>query len=195
VANLTSGSMSALNETVDASPLDNFGTAGIIIEGTWTGTISFEGSLDGTTFVPIFVQEISGTKLSISTTVNAQFLANTSGMFAIRARMSSFTSGTADVTMQANASPFLQRSLSTLAGDTDGTLIGNDDDSLKVSGLVLADEGGLEVKPELSHQAYLDAMKCLQEEILAQLKIMNTHLSCVSDLEDVENRSSEDGAT
>jgi hypothetical protein len=131
MASLTSGSLAALNDAVAASPLDNFGTAGVIISGTWVGTISFEGSLDNVNFVPIFIQEISGTQLTTETTTNGQFLVNTSGMFSIRVKMTAFTSGTADITMQANATPFLQRSLSTLAGDTDGTLVGNDGDGVK----------------------------------------------------------------
>ena len=131
MASLTSGTLAALNEMVAASPLDNFGTAGIIITGTWTGTISFEGSLDNVTFVPVLVQEINVTKLTTSTDVNGQFLISTSGLLAIRVKMTAFTSGTASIVAQANATPFIQRSLSTLAGDTDGTLVGNNGDGLK----------------------------------------------------------------
>ena len=133
MANLNTGSLTSLNDVLVASPLDNFGTAGIIISGTWTGTISFEGSLDNTTFVPIFAQQVDDTKLAATTTTNGQFLVNTSGMVAVRVIMSAFTSGQADITMQANAGPFIQRSISTLAGDTDGALTGNLQDSLNIN--------------------------------------------------------------
>lgn len=180
--------MSALNETVSASPLDNFGTAGVVISGAWSGTISFEGSINNIDFVPIFVQEISGTKLTSSTIANGQFLVNTSGMFAIRVKMTAFTSGTADIVMQANATPFIQRSLSTIAGDTDGVLIGNVGDRLKVTALNDPEnpEEGINVKPTQSHQVDFNKMVCLLDEIIRQLRILNTHMECVTDLENLE---------
>ena len=141
MANLVTTSISALNGTAVSGPVDNFGTAGVIITGTWTGTLSFEGSLDNINYVPIFVQQITGAKLVTSTTVNGQFLVSTSGLTSIRVRMSSYSSGTADIVIQANAAPFLQRGISTLAGNTDGTLVGNVGDRLKVDTIISPSSG------------------------------------------------------
>ena len=131
MANLTTESITVLNGTVESGPVENFSTAGIILTGTWTATIAFEGSLDNVNYVPLLAQRLGTNDLITETTSKGQFLINTSGIESIRDRASIFTSGTIDAVIQANAAQFLQRSLSTIAGDTDGTLIGNDQDGLK----------------------------------------------------------------
>ncbi|MDZ4810748.1 MAG: hypothetical protein SGI96_21135 [Bacteroidota bacterium] len=131
MASLNTESISALNASVAARPLDNFGTAGIIISGTWVGTISFEGSLDGINFVSIFAMRLSDSFFLISAASNGQFLINVSGMVAIRAKLTAYTSGTADIVIQGNAAVSINRALSTIVGATDGTQIGNDSNALK----------------------------------------------------------------
>lgn len=105
MSNIATKSLGALNDEIVASPLDNFGVAGIIITGTWVGTISFYGSLDGVNYVPIQVQNLTTNAPVFSTIVNGQFVTSTSGMKAVKAIMSAYTSGTADVTIQAQAGP------------------------------------------------------------------------------------------
>jgi hypothetical protein len=70
-----------------------------------------------------------------------------------------------------------------IIGDTDDTLIGNIDDKLKVTGLVFSEEGGFEVKPELSHQAFLNLVLCEIRAITRQLRILNQQTSVISDYE------------
>lgn len=132
MASLESGTIAALNGTVSSSGLDNFGTAGIIVTGTWVGTLTIEGSLDGTNFLSMFGQSMTTNVIKSTTTVNDQLLVNVAGLKALRLKMSAYTSGTATVTIQANAAVILQRSMATLIGATDGTQIGNNGDKMKV---------------------------------------------------------------
>lgn len=105
MANLTTQSINALNGFVEANPLDNFGTVGIIVSGVWSGTISFEGSLDGTTYVPIFVESLNAQNLVTFVTTNGQFLVRVSGIYSVRVSMTAYTSGTAYVVIQGNGAP------------------------------------------------------------------------------------------
>lgn len=73
---------------------------------------------------------------------------------------------------------------SRIIGDSDGVLIGNEGDKLKVTGGGKGEE--LEIKPALSYQADLNKMTCLLDEVVRQLRILNTHMECVTDLEDLE---------
>jgi hypothetical protein len=116
MANLNTQSLVALNESVTASPLDNFGTVGVVVAGTWSGTLSFYGSLDGVNFVSILAQNISTNAFSASATANGQYIINASGMFAIKVQMTAYTSGTADITVSATSGVTLSRSLSTISG-------------------------------------------------------------------------------
>jgi hypothetical protein len=132
VANLTTGSLSSLNSYVSSGPIDNFGTAGIIISGTWSGAITFMGSLDNVNFVNIPAQNISTLSFVNSSSANGQFLINAAGISSIRIVMSAYTSGTASVSVQANGATSIVRGLSTIVGSTNGTSIGNVSDRLKV---------------------------------------------------------------
>lgn len=72
-----------------------------------------------------------------------------------------------------------------LKGDTDGTLIGNDGDALKVSGVFF--EGTfIRSAPETEHNAFLQEQFCIQKAVLEQLLIMNQHLACLTDEENME---------
>lgn len=133
MANLKTDSINTLNGFVSAEPLDNFGTAGVIITGIWSGTITFEGSLDGVNYVTIFAQSLGTGLLITTTTSNGQFLVNNAGLRSIRVKMTAYTSGTADIIIQANAAIAINRSISTIAGGSNGALIGNIGDRLKTS--------------------------------------------------------------
>ena len=80
------------------------GAAGVQLTGTWTGTIQFEGSVDGGTFVSLsLIPSSSATGEAAadvtSATANGAFSANIGGYSLVRARASAWTSGTAVVTM------------------------------------------------------------------------------------------------
>lgn len=108
VDNTISGNLSALN---DKLVLDTQGCphASIQITGTWSGTISFRGSIDGSTFFDISAFPITtsvGTQSSSAslgfedTTTNGNFILNCHGFIYIEALAISWTSGSATIFMR-----------------------------------------------------------------------------------------------
>ena len=83
-------------------PLDvtGLGSVGIQLTGTWVGTVSFEASVDGRTFVALNAHPSNSTTPASSATGNGVWTSNCGGFAIVRARMSSYTSGTATVTIQ-----------------------------------------------------------------------------------------------
>lgn len=69
------------------------------ITGTFTATVTFEGTVDGATWVAVAVVPVGGTR-TLATTATAPGLwqMNTAGLVSVRARCSAFTSGTIVVT-------------------------------------------------------------------------------------------------
>lgn len=77
------------------------GAVAVQIQGTFSGTISFEGSVDGSTFVALGLTPIGTTTPATSaTTTGVWGGVNVGGLSQVRARMSSYTSGTAIVNVQ-----------------------------------------------------------------------------------------------
>ena len=71
------------------------------VTGTFTGTITFEASVDGTNYAEIAVKastQTTATTLVTTTTAAGLFSLNIQGLPNFRARMSSYTSGDAVVT-------------------------------------------------------------------------------------------------
>lgn len=124
MANLGTNTIGVLNGEVIFSPLDNFATLGIIISDTWTGTLTFQGSVDGVIFNSIVAQNLVSRVLSTTTVDNGQFLLNTSGLKSIKVKMTSYTSGTATISTEGNASfSGIGRAVSTLV-DSNGVDFG-----------------------------------------------------------------------
>ena len=102
---IVTGSLTQADSVVsfDASDSD---TVVFQITGTWAGTISFETSVDGTNYVAVSFLASSATNFStfpVSTTGNGVFLPSrntVAGQSFMRLRMSSYTSGTAVVTVR-----------------------------------------------------------------------------------------------
>lgn len=74
---------------------------GLQVTGTYSGTISFEASIDGTTFVALNLTPLNSTTAATSTTTTGVWTGGVGGAAIVRARMSSYTSGTALVTLKA----------------------------------------------------------------------------------------------
>lgn len=69
----------------------------IQIAGTYSGTISFQASVDGTNFVPLNLYPAnSGTAATTATTTNI-FQGPLYGVSVVRAKMTAYTSGSASV--------------------------------------------------------------------------------------------------
>jgi hypothetical protein len=99
------GTLGALNATLNI-PINDVSSAYALISGTWVGTIQFQGSVNGSTFVPL--QAVQGGTLNAYTT--AGFTANggvrialPAGFTSIQAVMTAYTSGTATVVINTSA--------------------------------------------------------------------------------------------
>lgn len=76
------------------------------VTGTWVGTIQFEASLDGSTWVALSGFPANSTTAASSTTGNGMWNASVIGA-RVRARFSAYTSGTAVVTIRATLTAHL----------------------------------------------------------------------------------------
>ncbi len=95
--------------TISSSPVANVaistqggGTILFNITGTWSGTLSFEASVDGTNWVPAVAlpKYPSGSAATSTTTTNGQWAVNVGGLNMFRVRGSAWTSGTATVWLE-----------------------------------------------------------------------------------------------
>lgn len=73
---------------------------GLQLVGTWSGTVSFEATLDGRTWVAFNMVPSNSATAASSATANGAWSANCAGYEAIRARFSTATSGTVEVHLQ-----------------------------------------------------------------------------------------------
>lgn len=123
-------SFSALGQSVNVSNLAGIGSVAVQITGSFTATFTFEGTLDGTTWVSVNMYA-SSTGLSTTVTTGAGiWQGDVSGYMAFRVRASAYTSGTPIVTIigrQSTLSPSIINNynskdyLLTLSGTVSGT--------------------------------------------------------------------------
>lgn len=76
---------------------------GFQLTGTFVGTVTFEGTVDGVNWVSLAVQALAETGTTHVTTATAPgiWTSNVGGLLLVRARMSAYTSGTSTATLQA----------------------------------------------------------------------------------------------
>lgn len=72
-----------------------------MVEGTWSGSLIFEGSATGTNFVRLAAYYTTGGEALAAVTENGTWYVSTAGLSYIRIRAESWTSGTATVTPRA----------------------------------------------------------------------------------------------
>ncbi len=82
-------------------PCAGYGTVGFRLSGTFTGTVTFEGSVDGATWSTLTVTTFDGSTTATTATSAGQWTASCAALTAVRTRMSSYTSGTCDVALTA----------------------------------------------------------------------------------------------
>ncbi len=97
-----SGTVAALNGAVTAS-VPYASTILFSITGTWVGTLVVEGSVDGTNFFQWAAYDALTGVQAQSITANAQLWTITSGLLTVRVRASSWTSGTATLSWNADS--------------------------------------------------------------------------------------------
>ena len=64
--------------------------------------------------------------------------------------------------------------------------------AINVAGTFLFEQDSIQTEPTQSSQAFLEHMFCVQQSILKELKIMNQHLSSISDLEELDIEPGDD---
>lgn len=69
------------------------GAAALQVSGTFVGTVTFEGTVDGSNWVSVQVQNVADGTVSTTATAAGVFLANIAGLAQMRARVSTYTSG------------------------------------------------------------------------------------------------------
>jgi hypothetical protein len=77
-----------------------------------------------------------------------------------------------------------------LRGATDGTPIGNTGDQLKVSGTLVFGDDFIKVAPGGGYESFVVLEHCTQKAILKQLRLINRHLSVLTDIEGMEDEDS-----
>ena len=95
----TNGTLAALDAVVGTN-IEAADHVVVQVTGTWVGTITFEISIDGTTYVAQACKksaEVNATTLATTRTDNGIAAVQTIGVPWFRVRMSSYTSGTATV--------------------------------------------------------------------------------------------------
>lgn len=133
----TTGTLGALNAVLNI-PINNVSSAYALISGTWVGTIQFQGSVNGSTFVPL--EAVQGGPLNAYST--AGFTSNggvrialPAGFTSIQAVMTAYTSGTATVVINTTSAPAnvevvqfnaanLNASIGSIVTDLDKTITG-----------------------------------------------------------------------
>lgn len=91
------GTIAALNDAV-VMPTLNVGTVGFQLTGTWSGTVSFEGSIDGQNWIAVDADPVPSGAAVTSASANGIFQIPCSGVTQVRARLSAVTSGGVTVT-------------------------------------------------------------------------------------------------
>ena len=101
-ANLQAALTSATCPGSGCAVVQTVGGAGIGVQitGTFTGTLQFEGSVDGVTFVAVNMTPPNSTTPATSATSAGVWTGGVGGLLVFRVRCSAYTSGTAVVTLQ-----------------------------------------------------------------------------------------------
>lgn len=97
--NKTISSLGSLNAVVDTE-VDDADYVVVQISNTWSGTITFQASLDSVTWHNITLTNASDVDkhaAASSTTANGMFFHETMGVCHLRVKMTSYTSGTANL--------------------------------------------------------------------------------------------------
>jgi hypothetical protein len=78
-----------------------YAVAGVQVTGTWTGTLTFEGTADGTTYVAMAATPVVGGASVSTATAGGLWRCNIAGLAGMRLRGSAAITGTAVVTIVA----------------------------------------------------------------------------------------------
>ena len=96
----TSGSLTAPAQTVTLT-LSRYGSASVQVTGAWTGTLTWQASIDATNYFAVAGVRAGGAGTSLSTTVNDTVTIPVAGYTRVRVLASALSAGTAVVTVRA----------------------------------------------------------------------------------------------
>jgi hypothetical protein len=105
------------NQSVSIA-LNGAGTVGIQISGTWTGSITSEGSVDGTNYSALPCAALTSGGVASVFSVNNIFQASVAGLAYMRMRGTTVTSGTATISLISNHSVGAMSVLNSLPSGT-----------------------------------------------------------------------------
>jgi len=97
-----SGTITALSQTISI-PTSETQTVGVQISGTWSGSLTPEVSIDGTTYYPINFVDTGGGLLGNTWSANNLGQINVGGTLYFRVRASAWSSGTATISLRATS--------------------------------------------------------------------------------------------
>jgi len=86
-------SAAAATANGEAMNVAGLGLAGVQITGTFTATVTFEGTIDGSTWVSVLARNVADGTTSATATAPAVFQVPAAGLAQVRARVSAYTSG------------------------------------------------------------------------------------------------------
>lgn len=98
--NYIQGTVTATDEAITLNRFLTWGFVAFQITGTWTGTITFEGTVDGATWVTISVTPSNSSTTATSATANGVWWIENTGYQGFRARFSTASSGTPKITIK-----------------------------------------------------------------------------------------------
>ena len=106
--NLTAaGSSCTSSNCVSMTLGPNAASASVTLNGTFTATIQFEESADGQTFIAASAAPHPSGALVSSATGTGTWVIPVAGMLVVRARVSSYTSGTVSASLYPSSAPFV----------------------------------------------------------------------------------------
>ena len=98
----TSGSITAAAQNVFLN-ISGHSAGSVQITGTWVGTMGFEGTTDGTTWLPINGVSAASSAPTPNASANALYRITPGGLTSFRILSSAWTSGTAVITIRASS--------------------------------------------------------------------------------------------
>lgn len=96
--NEANGTIATNGQTVPL-PYRHFANGGVAVQlvGTWTGTVTFEATVNGTDFVAIPMTNVNSGAVASTSTANGIFAANVVGIKTFQVRASATITGTLSV--------------------------------------------------------------------------------------------------
>ena len=104
--NIMTGSLAVVDNTLTLTRFMTWGVVSFQLTGTWTGTVTFECTVDGTTWVALQVFPSTSATGATTATVNGAWAITSNPWAGVRCRFSTATSGTVVVTIKNAPSQF-----------------------------------------------------------------------------------------